>query len=198
MNALKTCLVSLGSNLPFRGRDKTDTIKFALNTIFSESDEPVKASGLYRTPAWPPGSGPEFINAVAMIRTRKSPEDCIRWLLTIEKRLGRHREPDGRNTRWLPRVIDLDLLDVNGEVLPDLETWRQWRDLPISRQRTDTPKRLILPHPRIEDRAFVVVPLCDVAPDWRHPVSGIPAKTMRESFTEEVLAEIRPLENGTA
>ncbi len=122
----------------------------------------------------------------------------MRWLLTIEKHFGRHRESDGRITRWLPRVIDLDLLDVDGEVLPDLETWKQWRDLPISRQRTDVPNRLILPHPRIEDRAFVVVPLCDVAPEWRHPVSGIPAKTMRESFSEEVLVEIRPLGNRSA
>lgn len=190
MIALKTCLVSLGSNLPFRGRDKTDTIKFALNTIFSESEQPVKASGLYRTRAWPPDSGPDFVNAVVTFRTRMAPDSCIRWLHTIEKRLGRDREADNRNARWLPRVIDLDLLDMNGQVLPDLETWKSWRDLPFSRQRECAPDQLILPHPRIEDRAFVVVPLCDVAPGWKHPVSGVSATAMKESFSKEVLEEI--------
>lgn len=85
----------------------------------------------------------------------------------VEAEAGRERR-----TRWGPRSLDLDLLDMDGLVLPDAATYGHWRDLPFERQQVEAPDRLILPHPRLQDRGFVLIPWAEIAPDWRHPVSG--------------------------
>lgn len=175
MSRLTTCLISLGSNLPHEGRSNAQTVKLALDTILSESGGTVKVSRLYRNPAFPPGSGPDFVNAAALAKTRRSPKACLRWLHGIEVSLGRERGNGGRtggHQRWKPRIIDLDLLDCDGQVLPDIVTWHNWSKLPLEDQMTMAPDELVLPHPRITDRVFVLVPLRDVAPTWRHPVTG--------------------------
>ncbi|MGY8791094.1 MAG: 2-amino-4-hydroxy-6-hydroxymethyldihydropteridine diphosphokinase, partial [Pseudomonadales bacterium] len=66
-----------------------------------------------------------------------------------------------RGERWGKRVLDADLIAFGTQVLPDLYTYKKWRDLPISDQMLQTPDQLILPHPRLQDRAFVLRPLMD-------------------------------------
>ena len=83
-----------------------------------------------------------------------------------------------RKVRWGPRIIDLDLLAADDFVLPDSDTYAHWRDLSADDQLDNAPKNLILPHPRLQDRAFVLLPLCDIAPDWCHPVSGLSVRQM--------------------
>lgn len=78
-------------------------------------------------------------------------------------------------------------------MLPDPGTWAAWADLPPEVQITRTPDRLILPHPRMQGRAFVLVPLAEIDPDWRHPVLGRSARQMRDALPEAQLAAIRPL-----
>ena len=127
----------------------------------------LRQSGHYRTPCFPAGAGPDYVNAAVRLETGLGPEALLEALHGIEAEFGRRRV-----TRWGARTLDLDLLDHSEQVRPDLGAYAAWRDLPPARQAQEAPERLILPHPRIQDRAFVLIPLADVAPDWHHPVSG--------------------------
>jgi 2-amino-4-hydroxy-6-hydroxymethyldihydropteridine diphosphokinase len=95
------------------------------------------------------------------------PADLLALLHRIEARHGR-----ARPARWAGRTLDLDLLAWGDSVLPDAASQDAWRLLPPEEQARRTPDRLILPHPRVQDRAFVLVPLAEVAPDWVHPRTG--------------------------
>jgi 2-amino-4-hydroxy-6-hydroxymethyldihydropteridine diphosphokinase len=129
-------------------------------------------SRLWRSPAWPPG-GPEYVNAAMKLHVEGAPEDLLVALHAIEARWGRER-----GVRWGARTLDLDLLAWGGLVRPDDATQSAWRALPPDRQGEEAPDRLILPHPRMQDRGFVLIPLLDVAPDWRHPLIGASVREM--------------------
>lgn len=105
-------------------------------------------SPLYLTPPWGVLDQPSFVNAVAKIATELKPHDLLDALLAIERAAGRVRNGD----RWGPRTLDLDILHVDGMASGD--------------------ERLTLPHPRIRERAFVLVPLNDLAPDLVLPGQG--------------------------
>jgi 2-amino-4-hydroxy-6-hydroxymethyldihydropteridine diphosphokinase len=122
-------------------------------------------SPYYRTPAHPRGSGADFVNAAAELEMAGTPRQIMETLHLVEAELGRVR-----TARWGARTIDLDLIAVGAQVCPDAETHRHWRLLDMDAQMREVPGQLILPHPRLQDRAFVLVPLADVAPDWRHPL----------------------------
>ena len=124
-------------------------------------------SRLYKTPAFPAGSGPDYLNACAALATRLSAPEILMILHRIEADLGRVR-----HQRWGARGIDLDLLAMGDQVAPGPAVHDHWRGLPPGRQQVETPDQLILPHPRLQDRAFVLVPLADIAPLWRHPRLG--------------------------
>ncbi len=106
-------------------------------------------SRLYRSPAWPDPRDPEFINAVIALRTDLAPDILLTGLHRIEADFGRVR-----GTPNAPRTLDLDIIDYDGRISGIGET-------------------PILPHPRLADRAFVVLPLAEIAPGWRHPVTGV-------------------------
>ena len=154
--------------------------------LADESIGVTAVSGFYDTPAFPPGSGPMFVNAAAALATNLSPGALLARLHGIEAAFGRVRE-----TRWGQRVLDLDLIAMGGMVLPDPATQTAWRDLAPAAQRTQAPDRLILPHPRVQDRAFVLVPLCDVAPDWRHPILGLSVAEMCAALPDAEKSAIR-------
>jgi 2-amino-4-hydroxy-6-hydroxymethyldihydropteridine diphosphokinase len=110
-------------------------------------------------------------------------------LHAIEARFGRERV-----RRWGPRTLDLDLLAYGELVLPDAVTQDRWRGLSPADQATQAPAELILPHPRLQDRAFVLVPLADVAPDWRHPRLGLTVLEMLNRLELAEIAAVTPLE----
>ena len=160
-------LVALGSNQLSRLGDATETLTEAKKRLLREIGTNHLSSRFFSTPAFPPGSGPDFVNAAVAFDCDLEPQYLMEALHDIEADMGRVR-----TNRWGQRTLDMDLLAFGSMVLPDLATFEQWRKLPLERQMTEAPQQLILPHPRLQDRAFVLVPLADVAPDWVHPVLG--------------------------
>ncbi len=156
--------------------------------LSSESVTILSQSQLYKTKAYPEGSGPDFTNGAVLCETTLDAQELLAHLHHIEHRLGRTR-----NTRWEPRIIDLDLIDFDGEIAPSLAQYRHWRDLPLETQMEQAPEHLILPHPRLQDRPFVLVPMRDIVPDWVHPVTGETLDQLLNRFTGDQLAEIRQM-----
>lgn len=161
--------VALGANLG----DPVAQLRAAVAALAELA--PVTArSRIYASAAvgGPPGQ-PDYRNAVVALGASSWLGDeagLLGALLEVEARLGRVRRE-----RWGPRVLDLDLLDVAGQVrLP----------------RAPGAKDLVLPHPRLEERTFVLAPLLDVAPEWRHPLTGRRAA--------DALARLAPTARPTA
>ncbi len=194
MENLSFGIVSLGANLPSAAGDAARTLCDVLAILHGEPDISIAAiSRIWRTPAFPPGSGPEYANAAAAIRTSLAAQDLLDRLHGIEARFGRDRS----SGRWSARVLDLDLIALDDLILPDTATLRHWMDLPSDRQRVLAPDRLILPHPRMGDRGFVLAPLSEIAPGWRHPLTGKPVSRMLAELGPDALEGVTPLAQGS-
>jgi 2-amino-4-hydroxy-6-hydroxymethyldihydropteridine diphosphokinase len=139
--------IGLGANLPSVAGPPQATLEAALAELKAAGVRILRRSRWYSSPAWPNPADPEFVNAVVEIGTALDPKALLRLLHTIEASLGRERGSPNA-----PRTIDLDLLDFRGAVEAG-------------------PEGPVLPHPRLHQRAFVLLPLAEIATDWRHPVS---------------------------
>lgn len=138
--------VGLGANLG----EPVVTLREALRELDSlEDTRLLRASRLYRTAAWGVEAQPDFVNAVAMVETGLGARELLDALLSIERAHGRDRS---RETRWGPRTLDMDLLVFGDEDI-------------------DEPG-LRVPHPHIQERAFVLVPMAEIAPDAVLPGAG--------------------------
>lgn len=182
-------LVALGANLPSGSREPAEAVRLACLRLRRMGA--VRVSLLYRTPAYPPGSGPDFVNACAALRTDLPPRALLARLHAVEAAMGRARR--ARRARWGPRAIDIDLLALGRAVLPSRARWAAWARLPEAAQAAQAPRRAVLPHPRLQDRAFVLVPLADIAPDWRHPVTGLTVRAMLNALPPADRAAVRAL-----
>ncbi|MDG3042636.1 2-amino-4-hydroxy-6-hydroxymethyldihydropteridine diphosphokinase [Roseicyclus marinus] len=181
-------LVALGANLTNGTDSPARTLKKSLLLLGQKGVWGMKTSRLFTTPAFPAGSGPDYVNAAASFRWSETPEALLALLHAVETELGRVR-----GARWGARVIDLDLVALGDAVRPDAATQSRWAALPPDRAAVDLPDRLILPHPRLAERSFVLVPLADVAPDWWHPVTGQDVAAMLAARPDAERAEIRPV-----
>ncbi|RKF14679.1 2-amino-4-hydroxy-6-hydroxymethyldihydropteridine diphosphokinase [Roseovarius spongiae] len=170
-------LIALGGNLPSALGQPERTLHAALDALERAGCRDMTVSRFYRTPCFPPGAGPDYVNAAAGFTRSGGPHALLELLHKVEADFGRERV-----RRWGRRTLDLDLLAAGDAVLPDAATCRRWCDLPPDRQAETAPDRLILPHPRMQDRAFALVPLADVAPDWRHPVLGTSVREMLDAL----------------
>jgi len=158
-------LVALGSN---GAQDIDGTLKFlqaGLRGLSGIATSPVVASRIFQSEAFPAGSGPDYVNAAAIVQSTLEPAQVLTALHQIEAANGRVRD-----RRWGQRTLDLDLLACDDLVVPDEGTVRGWMTLPLDDQLRDVPAELLLPHPRLHERAFVLLPLRDIAPNWCHPV----------------------------
>ncbi|MEW9918421.1 2-amino-4-hydroxy-6-hydroxymethyldihydropteridine diphosphokinase [Marimonas sp. MJW-29] len=181
--------LALGANLASPAGAPAETLRAALNQL-SEKGAAIRAvSAFYSTPAYPAGNGPDFVNAAASISADWSPRETLDIFHAVEADLGRTR-----STRWGQRTLDLDLIAFGDTVLPDPETHARWRNLPPDQQGSLAPDELILPHPRLQDRAFVLVPLADIAPDWVHPVLGQSVRKMCAALDPADVAAVKRLE----
>jgi 2-amino-4-hydroxy-6-hydroxymethyldihydropteridine diphosphokinase len=181
-------LLALGGNLPWNGQDPLNIQQDALSLLRSKGLTVKSVSRFHATPCFPAGAGPDYVNAAAVLETALAPAELLDVLHEVEAHFGRTRE-----RRWGGRTLDLDLIAAGDLVLPDLVGWTHWHDLPANRQASDAPKTLILPHPRLQDRAFVLIPLLDIAPDWRHPVTGKTVAQMVQSLPQAEIDAVRPL-----
>ena len=172
-------VLSIGSNLG----DRLARLQAAVDAI---GDAVVTVSPVWESDAWGGVEQQPFLNA-ALIADDPA-LDGPGWLRRAQQ-IERDNERV-RTQRWGPRTLDIDLIAHGQAILPDLATYDHWRTLPLDAQKTDVPAKLILPHPRLQDRAFVLVPLADVAPDWVHPTLGQSVSEMVTDLTDAARAEI--------
>lgn len=157
--------IGLGSNLG----DRRALIRAALERLAAQEGVRVlRVSPLYESRPWGYANQPDFLNAVAELRSDRPPRPLLALLKSVERALGR---PEVDPIRFGPRPIDLDLLLYGDRVLRDLAA-----ALPIE-----------IPHPRLAERAFVLVPLADLAPDLIHPTLGLPIATLSAGLDDSGL-----------
>jgi 2-amino-4-hydroxy-6-hydroxymethyldihydropteridine diphosphokinase len=142
---LVLCYLGLGSNVG----DRAGSIGRATACLAAGGDIVLRrVSGLYVTKPWGRLGQPDFVNAAAEVETHGSPRDLLAAAKAVERGLGRVDRG-----KWGPREIDIDILFYGNEVLEDGD--------------------LVIPHPMLCERAFVLVPLLEIAPDLVHPRTGI-------------------------
>lgn len=140
--------IALGANLSGRFASPADAVEAAIGALQASGITLLSRSSLYHSTAWPDPSDPEFVNAVISVMTDLDASELLERLHALEAEFGRERRKPNA-----PRPLDLDIVDHAGQVSAPGET-------------------PILPHPRMADRAFVLLPLAEIAPDWRHPITG--------------------------
>ena len=161
-------LLALGANLPGPAGPPLAQCEAALVALETRGVYIAGRSRWYDTPPYPPSGQPHFVNGVALVETRLAPAALLAEMLEIEASLGRRRSVPNA-----ARTLDLDLIDYDGVVRPG-------------------PEAPILPHPRLAARSFVLLPLRDVAPEWRHPISGLSVAALIAALPPDHGA--RPLE----
>ena len=180
-------LIALGSNLPSGQYDSVAILNEALEQLARLQGITVdRVSGWFRTPAWPAGSGPDFVNGAALLRSSNTPQEILKTLHRVEAGFGRERR-----VRWGARTCDLDLIGAEDAVLPNLETLTAWINHGPDPERV--PEDLLLPHPRLHERGFVLVPLHEVAPDWVHPVLHLTVAEMMSALPDAEIEAVQRL-----
>ena len=156
MNLDEAVIVALGGNLAGDFGSPQALLEAALSRFAQAGLPVVRRSSWWKSAAWPDPTGNEYRNAVVVVETLQDPEETIRTLFGLEAAFGRER-----SIRNAPRTLDLDLIAHGRSCL-------------------DTPD-LVLPHPRAAERFFVMGPLAEIAPHWRHPSTGEMAKDLAQS-----------------
>lgn len=152
---MKGIYLLLGSNLG----NSRKILKRAIIEIENDIGDIVTSSSVYKTKAWGVENQPDFLNQVVEIKSSLSPQIILKKANSIEEKLGRVR-----NIKWHSRVIDIDIL-YYGELIIDTNN-------------------LVIPHPENQNRNFVLVPICEIAPELIHPVLMLTQKEMLKNCTD--------------
>jgi len=158
----ETVLVAIGANLPTAdGRTPLETCEWAVGRLAALPGLRLRSvSRWFETRPVPPSDQPSYINGVALLDGTAEPRRLLHLLQSIEAMSGRVRSVPNA-----ARTLDLDLLAMDGLVLAGAD--------------------LVLPHPRLHQRAFVLAPLLDVMPGWRHPATGISAECLLAQVADQ-------------
>lgn len=167
--------LGLGSNLSSSFGDRFKNINLAMSYLENYDIKILKKSGFYETPSYPNPKNPKFINIVVLIKTHLPPIDLMSVLIFIEKKLER-----GRNRKNDPRTCDIDIIDYNEQV-----TNFKYKNL-----------KLILPHKDLTYRNFVLFPLHEIAPEWKHPKTKEVITTLIELLPTKDKKSILKLEKN--
>ena len=154
----EAAVVALGGNVAGDYGSSEALLEAALARFAAAGLPILRRSSWWRSAAWPDPSDQEYRNGVVLVEARLSPQALIRTLFMLENEFGRMR-----SVRNAPRTLDLDLI-AHGRIV------------------SDDPE-LTLPHPRAHERLFVMGPLAQIAPEWRHPVLGRTAAELAASAT---------------
>jgi 2-amino-4-hydroxy-6-hydroxymethyldihydropteridine diphosphokinase len=165
--------VALGSNLPHEGVSGPELLSRAVSAMRAAGLRLRARSGVWETAAWPPGCGqPNYVNAVVELDPEGlSPQPLYETLCSVERAFGRERRD-----RWAPRSLDLDIVAMDG--------WEGEFGA------------LTLPHPRMHERAFVLAPLAEIAPGWRHPRLGQTTQELLSAVAGEGYRRLGDLDGG--
>ena len=163
--------IGLGANLPHQqfGLPRA-TLEHVLTLLPAAGLRIVARSGWYESAPVPVSDQPWFVNGVIRVETDLAPAAVLAELHRIEAELGRQR-----GERNAARSVDLDILAIGKMIL-------------------DSPAPPIVPHPRLAERAFVLLPLAELAPDWRHPVTGAPISALIAALPRDQVT--RPLRDS--
>ncbi|WP_404386189.1 2-amino-4-hydroxy-6-hydroxymethyldihydropteridine diphosphokinase [Caenispirillum salinarum] len=163
-------LIALGANLPSRLGGPRETLAAALDDLAARGVRTVARSRWYRTPPWPPSDQPWYVNAVACVATDLDPAALLAVLHAVEHDLGR-----ARTVPNAARPVDLDLIAHGTHVMEG---------------------NITVPHPRLQERAFVLLPLRDVAPGWVDPRSGRPVDDLVAALPADDVAACEVIEQA--
>ena len=151
-------IIAFGANIG----DREKTIGLALSALEGRVGQILLRSSLYETEPLLDSECPvleqdKFINGVVLVETSLQPEELLKTLQGIENELGRER-----TLHWGPRTIDLDIIAIGDLVINSPE--------------------LVVPHPEMAKRGFVLEPLAEILPEWAHPVSGVSVRELRQGL----------------
>lgn len=152
-------VIGLGSNLT-TGKYSTskEILEAAISLLINKGLDVIKVSNFYETEPVPKSDQPWFVNAAICVETSLSANELLRTLHDVENELGRVRKE-----RWEARIIDLDLLCYNNLIFPNETEWSY-------KLSEDMPDGAIIPHIRLHERDFVLIPMNEIAADWMHPI----------------------------
>jgi 2-amino-4-hydroxy-6-hydroxymethyldihydropteridine diphosphokinase len=162
-------LIAFGANLPGRFGSPLEALQQAVSALEARAVHVTRSSRIWLTAPVPVSGQPDYHNAVAAVETDLSPLALLETMQAVETEFGRVR-----TVRNAPRVLDLDLIAYHDDVI-------------------DRPA-MIVPHPRMHRRAFVLKPLADIAPGWVHPALGIPLADLIRDLPVDQIA--RPTEHS--
>ena len=156
--------LGLGSNLPSKYGDTFANINLAISSLEAYGIKVIKRSSFYKTPSYPDRKNPKFINVVILVKTNLPPIDLMSVLIFIEERLERKR---GKKND--PRTCDIDIIDYNSQILN-----LKYNNLDLT-----------LPHKELTSRNFILFPLQEISPTWKHPKTKEIISDLLQKLSEE-------------
>jgi 2-amino-4-hydroxy-6-hydroxymethyldihydropteridine diphosphokinase len=157
-------ILSLGSNLDSSFGNRADNLNLSIAFLEGYGIKVEKKSSFYETPSYPDKSLPKYLNAIIIVKTELPIVDLMSVLIHIESKLERVR-----SFKNDPRTCDIDIIDFNGEVIS-----YKYKDMDLK-----------VPHKELSNRNFVLIPLNEVVPNWRHPVSKVSVSDLIKKLSED-------------